>query len=801
MAILFSTSGNDTLTGGDDDDTFLGGAGDDLLDGRAGTDSVTYASSSTPVTANLASGTATKSDGVDTLISIENVFGGFATDNLIGNELGNTLYGLDGDDTLDAGDGDDFIYGGLGNDIIRGGAGVDSVFYATATGPVTVNLALGTASGAEGNDTLNGIETLIAGSFADVLTGNDANNQILASDGADIVNGGGGDDFLDGSFGDDTIDGGTGVDTTLFLGTYAEYAITYDEGSGQFTIADRRLLRDGTNLVRNVELFLFTDGVKTAAELSDGAAADTTPPTLISVTPANGATGVAPDANVVATFSESMERGTGTIRLLDPLGTAVESYDVATSRNIIIDGNTVTLDPSLKLLPGTRYSIDTPSTAFKDLSGNLGPATNPFPSFTVRGTSQSGTSANETFTGGADEDYLDGGGGDDQLDGGNGNDALQGGAGNNSLKGGAGIDAALYSSSGGPVNVNLDQGTATGPGFKDALDSIENVVGSPFADDITGNTGDNELLGQLGDDSLSGGKGKDMLDGGIGADRMEGGEDDDTYLVDDVGDLVIEVADLLTGTSPPGVGLDLAKIGDSVKASISFVLPSFVENLALVALAGSLSGRGNASDNVLEGNEGNNTLTGAGGNDTIDGSTGRDTAVFLSSRGSNTLTRLDAGWTVKGPDGTDTLANIERLEFSGTKLALDLKATEGAGLAAQFIGLMAPSLIATPSIVGTVLGVFDQGKTLREVCQLALDIGLVAAIAGSNSNTALAAMAFRNVVGSEPSSAFTDSLVGYMDGRSASFTQAEFMATVAALELNQTHIGLTGLQQAGLEFV
>ncbi len=800
MAILFGTNGDDTLTGGAGDDTFLGGPGNDTLNGDAGTDSVTYASASTPVAVNLALGTATKSDGLDTLISIENVFGGIADDILTGNGSDNVMYGLDGDDTLDAGDGDDFLYGGLGNDIIRGGAGVDTIFYAAVTGPVTVNLALGTASGSEGNDTLSGIEFVFGGSFADVLTGNDDNNHLLASDGADILNGGGGDDFLDGSFGDDTIDGGTGIDTTTFLGSFSEYAVAYDQGSGQFTIADLRLLRDGTNVVRNVEHFIFIDGAKTAAELSDGAAADTTPPSLISVTPANGATGVAPEANIVATFSESISRGTGTIQLLRGDGVVVESYDVATSRNIIIDGNTATLDPSLKLLPGTQYTIDAPPTAFKDLAGNSGPATNPFPSFTARGTSQTGTSASEKLTGGVDEDLLDGGGGDDELDGGEGNDALRGGSGNNTLKGGPGTDAALYSSAGGPVTVNLELGTATGAGFNDALSSIENVVGSPFPDGITGDAADNELLGLQGDDNLSGGKGKDMLDGGLGADHMEGGNDDDTYVVDDFGDLVVELADLLPATPTSGLGLDLAKIGDSVKASISFVLPSFVENLALIALAGNLSGFGNSADNVLEGNEGNNNFTGAGGNDTIDGNTGRDTAIFSSLRGNNTLTKLVAGWTVSGPDGTDTIANVERLQFSTSKLALDLQPTQGAGQTVQFIGLLAPSLIGAPSIVGTVLEVFDQGKSLLEVCQLALDIGLVTAIAGSNSNSALAAMAFRNVVGSEPSDEFTDMLVGYMDGRSASFTQAEFMATVAALELNQTHVGLVGLQQTGVEF-
>jgi hypothetical protein len=41
----------------------------------------------------------------------------------------------------------------------------------------------------------------------------------------------------------------------------------------------------------------------------------------------------------------------------------------------------------------------------------------------------------------------------------------------------------------------------------------------------------------------------------------------------------------------------------------------------------------------------------------------------------------------------------------------------------------------------------------------------------------------------------------YMDGRVASYSQADFMALIAQSDLNQAHIGLVGLQQTGIEFV
>ena len=86
------------------------------------------------------------------------------------------------------------------------------------------------------------------------------------------------------------------------------------------------------------------------------------------------------------------------------------------------------------------------------------------------------------------------------------------------------------------------------------------------------------------------------------------------------------------------------------------------------------------------------------------------------------------------------------------------------------------------------------------MCQLALDIGLVNSIAGASTNEALAAMAFRNLIGFEATAPTIDLLVGYMDGRHANYSQTDFMAIVAGLDINQAHIGLVGLQQTGVEY-
>ena len=59
------------------------------------------------------------------------------------------------------------------------------------------------------------IENLIGSAHADVLTGNNADNNIYGGDGSDTIRGGAGNDTLDGGKGADTLIGGTGNDTYI----------------------------------------------------------------------------------------------------------------------------------------------------------------------------------------------------------------------------------------------------------------------------------------------------------------------------------------------------------------------------------------------------------------------------------------------------------------------------------------------------------------------------------------------------------------------------------------------------------
>jgi subtilisin-like proprotein convertase family protein len=283
---------------------------------------------------------------------------------------------------------------------------------------------------------------------------------------------------------------------------------------------------------------------------------------------------------------------------------------------------------------------------------------------------------------------------------------------------------------------------------------------------------------------------------------------DDTYIyTDEFSEATADQA--ARGTLSDAGGIDTLNAAACTTNLVLNLVPGSVNSIdgrSLTITAGTSieNAYGGDGNDVITGNSSANVLYGMRGNDYIDGGAGIDTEGYIGSRVNYSIARSATGLNVSdriGNDGSDSLAAIERLQFSDKKIAFDLSPAEHAGQALEFIGVLAPSLVNDPSAVGLILSLFDQGSSLHDVSQLALDVGLVRSIAGSDSNIALASMAFRNLIGTEADVATLDMLVGYMDGRSASYSQADFMAVIAGLDLNQMHIGLVGLQQVGIEYV
>jgi Ca2+-binding RTX toxin-like protein len=222
---LRGNSGNDSLSGEDGSDNIRGDAGNDTIDGGLGYDRVAIRFDELPLTVGVGFsaaliGTADQlvfgdgRGGQDLLLSIEAV----------------VLTGTDFDDTLSGSGGDDYLRGEGGDDLLRGGAGFDVLIFDGATGPVQADLTAQRAFGAEGADTLSGIEGLEGSGFGDSLVGNarnnslygvdgndtlrglDGNDDIFGGDQSDLLFGGAGRDYIMGGRGEDLLNGGAGND-------------------------------------------------------------------------------------------------------------------------------------------------------------------------------------------------------------------------------------------------------------------------------------------------------------------------------------------------------------------------------------------------------------------------------------------------------------------------------------------------------------------------------------------------------------------------------------------------------------
>jgi len=116
----------------------------------------------------------------------------------------------------------------------------------------------------------------------------------------------------------------------------------------------------------------------------------------------------------------------------------------------------------------------------------------------------------ENVTGSAFADRLSGTVGSNVLDGGpGGDDLLSGRGGNDVLQGRSGTDAVSYADA--PAGVTVDLGRTTQPGG-DQFVSIEDAIGSPFADALSGNDVANRLVGAGGADVLAAGGGDDRVE-------------------------------------------------------------------------------------------------------------------------------------------------------------------------------------------------------------------------------------------------------------------------------------------------
>jgi Ca2+-binding RTX toxin-like protein/subtilisin-like proprotein convertase family protein len=207
----------------------------------------------------------------------------------------------------------------------------------------------------------------------------------------------------------------------------------------------------------------------------------------------------------------------------------------------------------------------------------------------------------------------------------------------------------------------------------------DTIYGKGGDDLLVGNGGNDRLLAGLGNDTVLGGSGNDILDGSAGNDYIDGGEGNDTmaggpgndtYIVEQTGDVVLEV---ISG----GAGGE-----DLVLTNYSMTAPTNIENLqAAAGVAINLTG--NELDNLLSGNDEANTLNGGlgrdylfgeGGNDILDGGNGIDRMVgglgsdtyYVDSKADRIVELTDQGTDTVFATSSYTLSsNVENLTLQG----------------------------------------------------------------------------------------------------------------------------------------
>jgi Ca2+-binding RTX toxin-like protein len=645
---IFTGSGNDLAFGGDGDDVIFldggndigfGGTGNDMLSGGSGND--------------LLNGDA-------------------GNDILYGEGGRDQLFGLTGDDQLFGMDGDDAIYGGEGNDLLSGGAGADLM------------------KGAEGNDTyevdnaLDQIIEIVGGGVDTVLSnisytlianlenltldgvgsisgiGSEGRNVIVGNSATNNLSGLGGNDFIDGGEGADTLIGGTDDDTYVVDNTNDQVTelasegidtvqsrINYSLGANveNLTLIGIAAINGTGNLADNVlvgnDAANTLDGGLGADTMSGGKGNDTyvvesagdqiveNADEGYDIIIVNGLASYGLRANV-----EALTLGAG---VFDGTGNALNNTLRGNAANNVIDGG-AGADVMFGGADDDIYMVDN---AFDIVVENAPDGNDKVRSSVTYALSSNveklelSGSANIDASGNDLNNIVIGNTGNNRLDGGFGADAMSGGLGN---------DTYIVDNVGDVVTEALNEGTdrvKSSITYALNADLEELELTGATSINATGNALSNVLIGNSGDN---------VLDGSEGADSMSGGAGDDTYIVDNVGDVVTELA---------------ASGADTVNA-LGLAAYTLTENAeALVLGAGSIDGSGNSLNNTLTGNSSSNTLDGGAGADIMTGGAGNDIYI-VDNAGDVVVENLN--------DGTDRVqslvtyalaTNVEELELTG----------------------------------------------------------------------------------------------------------------------------------------
>ena len=653
---LTGNRGNNTLNGSTGADYMIGDKGNDTFFIDTVADFVTEAAGegNDTINSNYTYSLTTDIDEVENLT----LYGGLAINGegnnfiniLIGNIASNTLTAHDGGDTLDGGGDADVLIGGAGNDLYIVDNSLDVITELVGEGTDTVQ---NSASFDMTTQVPGDLEIMIMTGAANIngtgnalgntMTGNTGNNTINGGVGTDTLRGLAGDDFLIGGDAKDTMDGGIGIDTMagnlgddVYIITSATKTIIEAFGEGidevrstlTHTLASNveNLTLEGSAPVNGFgnnlgnfikgnaavntldgatgvdtleggggsDIFIVDDAADTVNESGGGGVADTI---LSSVTYDMGVSATGEVENLTLTGSANIDgygNGehntiTGNVGINTMNGAmGNDFYVVQTLSDVVIDVVGEGEDTILSAITWALNNIEETENIF------------------LQGTAAINATGNDL------------------------GNSLIGNSGKNILNGGLGDDTYGLGISATNDTIVLDTGgndtVIVGASYNiSARADLENIW-------LTG-TGLFNAVGNANANSLIGNSGKNTLNGGTGADFMVGGLGDDTFYVDNVGDITVD--DLDRPDQEPLILQDpdiLPGGKDTVISSVSYALSEFLDNLTLTNVATALNGSGNDLTNIIKGNSFNNVLNGGRGGDTLDGGAGND-SYYIDAAG------------------------------------------------------------------------------------------------------------------------------------------------------------------------
>ena len=533
--------------------------------------------------------------------------------------------------SINGGDGDDIIEGNdVFGDTLVGGNGNDTLKYAEIDRDLGLRIDLFGAQVISRTDNrideVTGFENVIGSEFGD---------EIIGTGGDNILDGGGGDDIISGLFGNDTLIGGTGSDTYRFGNL-----------NGPEEVFIREDFSDSPN-----------DTLDFAANFADASVGG--PAATELVVALSSPTFIASNNGV---------SGKRIIRALDGTSAEIENV-IGTPDNDTIIGNSLnnTLDgrggkDTIQGGSGTDNLIggedeDTLSYENSEVSVTVNLVTqlavdeNGDKDTITEFENIIGSNFNDTLIGDNQPNDIFGGDGDDILDGGKGDAQL--------LDGEEGEDTVTYERSDVGVDVDLIIERGDRGAERDSLVGIEHVIGSPFAD---------ELIGDSNDNFLDGGDGADVFDDMSGSDTMSGGSGNDLFVFSFDSQEQSQYVVLEIGTGIDTLDfqfidgdLHVDLLGLSAANSLGFEI---AQHKSFSVLFNGIGGatienvKGGFGNDLIFGNDEDNLLLGVDGNDQLHGRDGDD-KLFGDIELDSSPTAFPGDDTLKGGPGKDLLSGDE----------------------------------------------------------------------------------------------------------------------------------------------